>query len=96
MQEPALRKRWFIMLSKCVVGMKKTERQNGSCPVDRAKYKELKMVRSELMWMACLPPRAIVLFGLGLLPRVLSGPMALPQPWSVLLSLAPVTTEGRG
>lgn len=84
------------MLGKCVVGMKKTERPNDSCPVDRAKYKELKMVRNELRWMACLPPRAMVLFGLDLLPRVFSGPLALPQPQSVLMYLAPVTTEGRG
>lgn len=77
-----MRKHWLatIMLGKYVVGDEKTEIQNGSCPVDRGRSREMKMLRSKLWWMVCLTSRAMVLFGLGLLPRVMSGPVALPQP----------------
>lgn len=48
---------------------------------------------SGMRWVAYLPPGTMVLFRPELRPRVMSIPMALLQPWSILISLAPVTTK---
>lgn len=45
------------------------KRQNGSCPVERDICKEVKMARSWLRCVVCLPPSAMVIIGPGLLPR---------------------------
>lgn len=78
-----------------VEGERERERQNGSCPVKRAISVEAKAVRSGLIWVACLLPGAMVKVQPGLLPRIMSGSTALMQPWSVLMSMATVTTEGK-
>ena len=47
--------------------------KSGSCAVERGTTEEAKAVRSRLMWVACLPCRARVTSGPGLLPRPMSG-----------------------
>lgn len=49
------------------------------------------MVRRGLRWVGYLPPGAMVMFRLGLLPRAMSEPVTLLQPQSVLVCVAPVT-----
>lgn len=61
-------------------------KQNGSCAVERGGTEEAKAVRSGLMWVGCLPPRARVMSGPRLLPRAMSESMVIPQPRSVLTS----------
>lgn len=56
---------------------------------------ESKAVRNWLTWAVCLPPRAWVKSGPGLLPRPISGAMALLQLGFVLMLVVPVATEGR-
>lgn len=70
---------------------RKRERQNGSRPVERDRSKEAKAVRSGLRPVACLPPGVMVMSGSGLQPKPMS--VALLQPLSVLMSVAPVTTK---
>lgn len=54
------------------------EKENsGSCAVDRGRTEEAKAVRSRLMWVTFLPCRARVTPGPGLLPRAMSGSVAL-------------------
>lgn len=43
--------------------------------------------------VAYLSSWAMVLSGLGLLPRAISGSMTLPQLWSVLMFMTPVTCK---
>lgn len=64
------------------------ERQNGSRPVERGRAEEATKV------VGCSPPEAMVTSGRWLLPRALSGSVAMPHTQSVLMSLAPVTTKG--
>lgn len=61
-------------------------KQNDSCAVERGGAEEVKAVRSGLMWVGCLPPRARVMSGPRLLPRAMSGSIVIPQPRSVLTS----------
>lgn len=70
------------------------KRQNGSCPVEKVRYEEVKVLRNRLIWKACLPSGAMVMFVSGLLTRAMSGSVALPQPQSLLMSMSPLTTEG--
>lgn len=70
------------------------ERLNGSCPVDRGRSEEVKAVRSLLRWVAAMPHMAMVACGSRLLPRPTSELMALLRSRSVLMSVAPDTTEG--
>lgn len=52
-------------------------------------------MRNRLIWMAWLPPLAMVMLRPGLLPRATSWSMTLMQQWgSVLMSVTPVATEG--
>lgn len=55
---------------------------------------ELEAVRSELRLVACLLFRFTVMYEPGLLPRAMSAPTALSQPWFELMSMAHVSTEG--
>lgn len=71
------------------------ERQNGSCSVDTGRSKEVKVVRSGLRLVSCLLLGVMVISGSELLPGFMSGPMALLQLWSVLLTMSPDTTKGR-
>lgn len=76
----------IIMVSKYVVWYgREREKQNGSSPVERCRSEEVRVVRSGLRWVACLPSGTIVMFWPGLLPRSILGSVAL-------MSLAPVTT----
>ena len=52
------------------------------------------MVRSELRLVACLLLRFMVIYEPGLLPRAMSGSIALYLPGFELMSMAPVSTEG--
>lgn len=87
-----------IMLNKCMIWYG-TERDSGSCPMGRGTSEEEKEVRSGLMWVALLPPRAMVLPGPAycwrpwLLLGPMSGFMALMQPQSLYMSMAPDTTK---
>lgn len=63
-----------------------------SCAVDRGRTGEAGAVRNRLIWMACLLFKALVMSRPGLLTRAMSGSMALPQPGSVLTSVAHVAT----
>lgn len=51
---------------------KETNRQNGSDPMDRDIYEELKTLKGEMRWVAWFSPRPMVICRPGLLP----GPMA--------------------
>lgn len=53
----------------------------------------MKALRSA-RWVVYLLPGVMVQFRPKLRPRAMSAPVALLQPWSVLMSLAPVTIEG--
>lgn len=71
------------------------DRINGSGPVERNGSEEVKVMRNMLRWMACLPPRAMVMSWPQLLPRPLLGSEALLQLQSVLMFLVPITTKGQ-
>lgn len=88
---------WLLgttMLSKYLVWLGERKRQNGSYPVEKVRYEEVRVLRNRLMCKACLPPGALVMFVFGLLTRTISVPVALPQPQSLLMSTSLVTTEG--
>lgn len=68
------------------------ERQNDSRPVERGRSKEEK-ARNKQRWVTCLSPGARVTSRSGLPPKAISRSMVQPQLWSVLVSMAPVTTE---
>lgn len=83
------------MVNKYMVGYgTEREKQNGSCPVERGRSEELKAVRSRLRWVARSPPAAKVMSRPELLPRAMTGLMALLPLLCVLKSMTPVTTEG--
>lgn len=69
------------------------ERQNGLYPVERDRFEETKVMINGLMWVACLPPGAMVMCEPELLTRVMYGFIALPQLWSMLMSLDHVSTK---
>lgn len=50
--------------------------------------------RTVLIWVAMLPPEAMVVAVPMLLPRVMPGSIVLVQPESVLMSMAHVTSKG--
>lgn len=54
---------------------------------------EVKAMRTGLVWEVYLSPIAIATSEPGFWPRTMSGSMALLPPLSVLISIAPVTTE---
>lgn len=56
---------------------------------------EVEEVRSELRWVASLPPKAILMSGPGLLLGPMSGFMTLMQTQSLLMTMAPDATKGR-
>lgn len=56
-----------------------TERQNGSCHVERGRSEGVKDVRNGYRWVSCFPPGAKVTFGPGMLPRTMQGSMTLLQ-----------------
>lgn len=88
---------WLLgttMVSKYLVWLGERKRKNGSCPVEKARYEEVKVLRNRLMCKACLPPGAMGMFVSGLLTRAISGSVALPQTQSLLMSTSLVTTEG--
>lgn len=71
-----------IMMSKYMVEYERERGQNGSCPVERmvhVLWREADPRRGRQWGMACLPPRAVVALGPGLLPRPMSGSLAPPQ-----------------
>ena len=56
------------MVSNCMVWYERErKRQKGSCPVDRGRSEEVKVVRSRQMRVASLPPSTMVMSGPGLL-----------------------------
>lgn len=59
----------------------KWKRQNGLCAVERGSSEESRAMTNGLMWMACLPSKFVVMFGPGLLPMAMSGPVGLMQLW---------------
>lgn len=63
------------------MGEKERERQKGLCAGKRGGSKELRAERNRLTWVAYLPPRATVMSRPGLMPRAMSGSVALMQPW---------------
>lgn len=60
---------------------------------ERQILEEVKAVRSGLRSVACLSPEAMVISGLKPLPGAMSASVALLQPWSVYISVAPDATE---
>lgn len=80
-----------MMINKCLVG--KWERETGACAVERDRADEGKVVRNRLMWVACLPPGAVVTSRSELLPKATSGSVVLPQP-EALTSIAHVVSKG--
>ena len=47
--------------------------------MERGRSVEVKVMKSRLRWVACLPPEAMVISGPGLLPRAMSMSVALLQ-----------------
>lgn len=68
--------------------------QNGAHLVVRGRSEEAKAAKNGLMWEACMPLRVMVTSRPELLPKAMPGSVTLPQPWSVLMSVAPVITKG--
>lgn len=69
--------------------------KRGSCAGEKGRSSESMAVRNRLMRVACLQHRAMVMLGPRLVPRAMSGSVALMQQWwSVLISEILVTTEG--
>lgn len=80
-----------IVVSKCTVGIGERGREVGVL----WREADLKMARNGLMWKVCLPPVAMVMSG----PAWASAKghvwyITLLQSWSLLMSMAPVTTKG--
>lgn len=69
------------------------ERQRGYCPVEKGRSVDARVERNGLLWESCLLSGSMVTSNTGLLPRAMSGCMALPEPQSVSVSIAPVTTK---
>lgn len=59
-------------MSKYRVGVSRRERQNSLYPVERSRSGEVTAARSVLMWVSCLPTRAMGISKLGLLPGAIA------------------------
>lgn len=81
------------MVSKYIGGYEREREWLLSC--SRGRTEEVKAMRNLLRRVACLLSGAMVMSGPGLLPRPMSGSMALLQPLSVLVSVVSVTTESQ-
>lgn len=68
-------------------------RQRDFCPVEKGRSVDARVERNGLLWDSCLPSGTMVTSSAGLLPRAMSGCVAFPEPQSVLVSMAPVTTK---
>lgn len=83
-------------MSEHMVQKRERRRWNSSRAVARGSCEEPKVLRNQLMLAACLPPGTRVTSGLGLLLRVMSGSVVLPQLGSVLIFMTHIATNATG